>query len=445
MTRWQTFRFGNSVMARAARGSAVSGLGYIGGQGLRLASNLILTRLLFPEAFGLMALVTMVVVGVFMMTDLGLVPSIMQSKRGDDPKFLETAWSVKLIMHGFYFVVLCLLAVPMARFYDEPQLAQLIPAVAVAVLVGGLVAPNLEHAARHIRPAPGVITDLGSQFIALTYTAIHAWLTGSIWALPMGQVVGAIARVAITRAILPGPALRPRWDRAALRELFGFGKWILLGSLSGFLLAQGDKAILGKYLTMEMLGIYNIGFFLASFPQSVARHICGATMIPIYRESPPHASAKNFATVRRMRFALSGTVLTMTAMMGLGGPLLVSVLYDARYAEAGQIVSLIACTQISHLIGMTYPSAALAAGDSRTPSLLTMLYAVVQIGAFVAGVELGGLHGAILALALVGWVMHGCNIYLARRHRVWDPLHDLVIGGAGLALTAAILIVHPPF
>ena len=445
MTGWQKFRFGSSIMARAARGSAVSGLGYIGGQGLRLASNLILTRLLFPEAFGLMALVTMVVVGVAMMTDLGLVPSIMQSKRGDDPKFLETAWSVKLIMHGFYFVTLCLLAAPMARFYDEPQLAQLIPAVAVAVLIGGLVAPNLEHAARHIRPGPGVIADMGSQSVALTYTAIHAWLTGSVWALPMGQIVGSVARVVITRVILPGPAIRPQWDRAALRELFGFGKWIMLGSLSGFLLGQGDKAILGKYLTMEMLGIYNIGFFLAAFPQALARHICGATMIPIYRESPPHASAQNFATVRRMRFILSGTVLEMIAVMGLGGPLLVSFLYDARYAEAGQIVSLIACTQIAHMIGMTYPSAALAAGDSRTPSLLTMLYALVQIIAFVVGVELGGLHGAILTLAVVGWVMHGSNIYLARRHRVWDRLHDMIIGGAGLLLTAAILTLHPPF
>ncbi|RJL18561.1 oligosaccharide flippase family protein [Paracoccus siganidrum] len=445
MRRWKDYLSGSTITARVLRGSAVSGIGYVGGQGLRLASNLILTRLLYPDAFGVMALVTMVVIAVFMMSDLGLVPSIMQSKRGDDPKFLETAWSVKLILHAIYFAMLCLLAVPVARFYQAPELAQLIPVVALGVLVAGLVAPNVEHAMRHIRVGPSVAIEIGSQFVALVFMIAYAWISPSIWALAWGQVVAAIVKVAISRAILPGPAMRPRWDPSAVHELVGFGKWILLSSASGFVLAQGDKVVLGKYLSLEMLGIYNIAFFLASFPMALAQQICGSTMIPVYRDTPPHVSAANFATVRRMRLGLSVLVMGMIGLMGLAGPMLVALLYDARYAEAGQIISLIACAQIPMVLGMTYPAAALAAGDSRGPSILTVLRAVVQIAGFLAGVELAGLPGAIIGQAAASWVMHLGIVSLALRHRVWDGLHDLLVGGAGLILSAVILGLHPPF
>ena len=70
------------------------------GQVMRLASNLILTRILSPEDFGLMALVTSFLIGLAMFSDMGFGPSIMQSKRGDDPVFLDTIWTLKII-RGF--------------------------------------------------------------------------------------------------------------------------------------------------------------------------------------------------------------------------------------------------------------------------------------------------------------------------------------------------------
>lgn len=85
---------GNRLMARALRSTSWIVLGYGGSQAIRLASNLILTRLLFPEAFGLMALIQVVIVGLTLFSDVGIAPSIAQSKRGDDRDFLDTAWTI---------------------------------------------------------------------------------------------------------------------------------------------------------------------------------------------------------------------------------------------------------------------------------------------------------------------------------------------------------------
>ncbi|MFN3500356.1 MAG: oligosaccharide flippase family protein, partial [Pannonibacter indicus] len=74
------------------RGTAISLAGTGGQQLLRLASNLALTRLLFPEAFGLMALIQTFMVGLQMFSDIGIRPSIIQNKRGEEADFLNTAW-----------------------------------------------------------------------------------------------------------------------------------------------------------------------------------------------------------------------------------------------------------------------------------------------------------------------------------------------------------------
>ena len=67
-------------------------------QALRFASNLILTHLLFPDLFGLMSLVNVVVMGVSLFTDIGVGPGIVRSPRGDDPDFLNSAWTLQVMV-----------------------------------------------------------------------------------------------------------------------------------------------------------------------------------------------------------------------------------------------------------------------------------------------------------------------------------------------------------
>lgn len=82
------------------RAGSWSAIGHGLGQALRLCSNLIMTRLLVPEMFGIMAIATMVTMILGMLSDIGLRQNIIQSKRGEDPVFLNTAWVVQII-RGF--------------------------------------------------------------------------------------------------------------------------------------------------------------------------------------------------------------------------------------------------------------------------------------------------------------------------------------------------------
>ena len=105
---------GNDLRSLALRGTAITLGGTAGQQFMRLLSNLVLTRLLFPEAFGMMALIQTFTAGLQMFSDIGLRPSIIQNKRGEDPDFLNTAWTLQIIRGAGLWLFSCLLAWPLA-------------------------------------------------------------------------------------------------------------------------------------------------------------------------------------------------------------------------------------------------------------------------------------------------------------------------------------------
>ncbi len=430
---------GEGLFARVARSSAWAIFGYGTSQAIRLASNLILTRLLFPEAFGMMALVTVFMVGLAQFSDIGIGPAIMQNRRGDEPDFLNTAWTIQVVRSVGLWLGTWALAWPVASFYGEPMLAQLLPVAGVSLLIGGFNPTKLETANRHLALGRVIQLDLVSQIAGIAATVLLAWATGSIWALVLGVIIGTISRLLLAHLMLPGKSNRFLWERSAARELVHFGKWIFLSTACGFLIAQGDRLVLGKYLSLELLGIYNVGYFLASFPVYLGNAVAWRILIPLYRERPPAEAPENFRKIRLLRLLLTGFLLTILLGFAFFGRILVEVLYDPRYIAAGAILVVAGVTQIPLVIGMTYDQAALAAGDSRRFSLLLAVRGVVQTAFLLIGAETAGLIGALAGQGLALVLVYPLVVWLARRYGAWDPLHDLVYGLTGLGFGALAL------
>jgi len=416
---------GQGLFARAVRGSMLTAGAFAFSQVMRLAANLILTRLLFPEAFGMMALLSVVLIGLQLFSDVGVGPAISQSARGDDPDFLDTAFTINVARGVVLWGMTCLLAWPVSQLYGVPDLALLLPVAGLSLLASGFNPTRIDTANRHLLLGRVTALDLCAQVIGIVAMVVLAGWYASVWALVAGSVVGAVAKPLIMGRFLPGRRNRLRWEPAAGRALIHFGKWIFLSTACGFVISQGDKAILGAYLTLEALGVYNIGFFLASFPIMLGGAVSGRIMIPIYRDRHPADSAENAARLRRLRVIFTGGIIALLAVMALLGQPIVDLLYDARYHGAGAILVMVALAQMPMAVGMTYDQSALAAGESRPYFAVMALRAAGQTLAFVVGLEFGGLTGGLIGLGIAGVVLHGAIVMLARRYRVWDGWHDL--------------------
>ncbi|NAZ37822.1 oligosaccharide flippase family protein [Rubellimicrobium sp. CFH 75288] len=436
-----------SLGARALRSSAITGAGFVAAQALRLGSNLLLTRLLFPEAFGLMALVAVVLTGLAMLSDIGLGPAVMGSRRGDDPDFLDTAWTVQALRGVLLWLAACALAPFLAAFWGEPVLALMLPVAAFALVIQGLNPTRLLTAHRHLRAGRVTLIELATQVVGLVAAAILAWITGSVWALVVSGLVAALAHLALLHLCLPGRPDRLRWEPAAARELVRFGQWILLATLFGFLALQADKIVLGRWLPLADFGLYNIGAFLATFPLLLGGAVAGRVLIPVYRDSPPAAPGAageaNRRRIRRMRAALLGGLVLLVLPLALAGDGIVRLLYDPRYAGAGAVALLLAAAQGPALVLLSCDQAALAQGDSRRFFVYSALRAIFSTGGLLAGLALAGLGGAILGQA-AGWLLAWPVLaWLLRPHRAWDPALDLaVLAVSGLLLATVLTLRH---
>ncbi len=430
---------GTGLKARALRGSALTFLTFGGGQLLRLISNLILTRLLFPEAFGLMALVQVFVTGLQMFSDIGLVSAIIQSKRGDDPVFLNTGWTMQVVRGAGLALVAVALAIPAAQFYDQPMLTQLLPVVAINALVNGFVSTKIASANRQLVLGRLTVLELSAQLVGILTMIALALVLKSVWALVIGTVVGTAFKVAMSHLYLPGPRNRLAFERPAFLELFHFGKYIFFSSICGFFINYGDRAILGKFVSLSDLAFYNIAFFFATVPLMLTHQFVQKIMLPLYREKPTRDSVQNRRAVSRARGLLTGAMIASALVLAIIGDGLVRFLYTPEYHMAAPLLVALALGSLPVLITTSYANLLVSQGNSRGFAIILLATAVLQTGFLILGAQQIGVLGAVFASGAAAICAYPLLVWLLRPYAAWDPRHDL--GFAALSLVAGGLIL----
>lgn len=430
---------GEGLRSRAVRGVTIS-LGTTVAQHLiRLASNLILTRLLFPEAFGLMALVQTFMTGLAMFSDIGISTSIIQNRRGEDPDFLNTAWTIQIGRGVILWLGACALAWPAAQFYNEPQLLWLMPAVGLTALIAGFQTTKTMVANRHLRLGKQSTISFSTQFISTLATVFLAWVWPSIWALVIGSLFGSLLGMLAGHLFMPGVRNRLRWDPSAARALISFGRYIFLSTLAGFVVNQGDKILMGKLVGFSDLGIYNIGFFMASFPGMFGDILASRILFPLYREVRPSESALSRRRIGQARMLLSGGLIVISGTLAVIGDWLIGLLYDPRYAAAGPMMIVLSLMAFPAALTKGNSQLLLAEGNSRDFSILTVLQAVLTIVYLLVGFWLLGLFGVLLVSGLSVITIYPLQQVFLSRHNGTDLRRDAVL--ALVALAFAVLAI----
>ncbi len=425
-----------TLRSRAGKSALWTLSGYAGGQALRLVGNLILTRLLFAEAFGLMALVAVFMTGLALFSDVGIGPSIIQNKRGDDPRFLNTAWTVQSVRGAALWIAACLGAAPFAAFYGEPQLAWIVPVSGLAALFGGFNSTKLFTANRHLKTSLNVIVELSSQAAGLVAMVTFALISPSIWALVSGGLVTSATKMVLSHVVLPGARNRFCWDKDAARELFAFGRWIFFSTLLTFLVMQSDRLIFGKMIPLSLLGVYSIALMFATLPSIVAGYVGNQVAFPLY--SRIHNGGEDLGPVyRRTRWAamlLGGTILSMLIT---AGPSLIATLYDERYHDAGWILQLLAVGAWFGVMDATNTASLLARGKARVLVLANASKLVAMIALIPLGYSIAEFPGAVAGFAVSELVRYGVAAFSTQKSGLTGWNQDVGLSSL-VALVSAI-------
>lgn len=421
---------------------------------LRIVNSLILTRLLIPEHFGLMTLVSTLVVGISLLSDIGLTPNIVQNPRGDDPVFLNTAWTLQVLRGLGIFVITLLLAWPVSWFYHEPRLVLLLPALGINILVTAFNSTNLLSLSRHMGIRRLFFLDLSSQLVALLVTALCAWIHPSVWALVIGGIAGSLYRLSLGfyRRLIPGIRNSFRWEKESVHSLVHFGKWILLSTALFFFASQADRLIMGKLVSFTLLGVYGIAYSVSDIPRAIINAFSQKVGFPFISKMS-HLPVPEFRQIfLRYRFyVLSVGAAVLCLVVYLGG-FLVTKVYDHRYHAASWMVPILALGLWHTLLYATTMPALFSLGKSKYSAIGNACYCVAVTTAIPVAFKFFGMTGAVVAVAAGDLPLYLVTVSGASREGISTWRQDfqttgifLSFLGLGLLVTKSHLLGHVHF
>jgi len=420
---------------------------FVFGQVLRFGSNLVLTRLLVPDMFGVMAIVTVVQVGLTMFSDVGLLQNVVQSRRGLERLFLNTIWVVQIVRGFLLFLIMLVLSyllsvagdsgwLPDGSVYADPVLPNVLAVMSLNVLIGGLSSTKRYTAVREMNLSSVSLLELYSQLVSIAVMIILAWLAPNIWALVMGSLAGSVVMTILSYILLSGAANRIQWDSSAFHEIFNFGKWVFLSTIISFLGNQCDRLLLGGLISSAMLGIYSISFFLATavklLLEKVNALVFFSTLSEVARERPEDLSRIYY----RIRWRIDALAFSVAGFLFTSGGPLVDLLYDNRYQKAGGMLEILSISLVS--VGFLASGLCfLALGKAKPWMFINSVRTIFLFTLFPVAASLYGVKGAVYVIALSPLSSGLFSLWFMRKLgllQIWRELVMLPVLFAGFAI-----------
>ncbi|MFA9479092.1 oligosaccharide flippase family protein [Phycisphaerales bacterium AB-hyl4] len=430
------------LKARALIGGGWVTAEYALGQVLRFGGNLVLAYLLVPEAFGLMALVNVFLQGLQMFSDVGLAPSIIRSKRGEDPTFLNTAWTIQIIRGFVLWAAALALAVPVSWLWGY-ELRYLLPVAGITAITMGLGSTSIYVLNRQLKMQALAKLRLAAQAVGVVVMVAWALVHPSVWAMIAGAIASQLVRCVGSYALPTATRHRLAFDRAAFTELFRFGRWIFLGTLIAFLAKQIDKLLLGALFAPAVLGVFWIAVQISEVAPLLATRLGQSVGFPALAELYRRDADRFFSRLRHVRAMLIFPAVVGQLLLLVVGPAVAVWLYPPAYSDVGWILRLMIVATLAKLVTQTYMHAFLALGDSFRHMLFVATRLVLTVAAALLGyyyadpLGMPAEVGFIVGLAIAPWLHYPIVACLAIGKRCWQPAVDLPV----LTVCAALSII----
>lgn len=381
------------------RGSAWNLLGMGSGQILRFVKNLILTRLLSPETYGVMAIVWTFLYAINMLTDAGLEAAALRHPRGEEDSFLNTVWTVKVIRGVMLFVVACIISYPVSLIYNISALVWLIPVAAMTSLIDGFSSTNAYRLKRQMNFRSLSIIEASNEIMMAIITLAWARYAPGYMALLGGALVGAVFHVVCTHTVLPGTRNRFDWDRTASRELFHFGKWVFFSSSVYLLYSQGDRMLLGLYIEPAVLGVYSVAIMMSEVAGGVVSRINSSVVYATLTRVQHDGVEKIKSVLNKIRLIFDAVFIFPIGILSAVAPWLIEHLYDKRYHAAGWMLQILCIRLVMATMLSSSDSCLIAIGKPKFGLYQNICRAIWLLVAVPTGYHLWGFEGAIFAIA----------------------------------------------
>jgi PST family polysaccharide transporter len=427
------------IRRHSTRG-AVTTLGFQSARvALRLLGVTVLARLLTPEAYGLMAMVTAITGFAALFSDLGLSLATVQVARLTHREVNALFW-VSTAMGLFLGLVVAACAPLIATAYGEPRLLPMTLALALTFPVSGLLAQHRALFNRNMRFGRLGTIELTAVAVGLAVGITVAFFGGGVWAL----VAGALAEVAVQCGLMwwvsPWRPSSPR-ERSDVRPMLAFGGYLSAYQVINHALRRLDDVLIGARFGPTALGLYSRAYSLLMLPILQINAPIAAVMMPALSrvQSDPQRFARGYLRTVRL---LAWVTFPLVAGLIVSADEFVPLLLGRQWRDAIPLFQIFGVSAMLQPIANT--SGWLMASSGRSDRMLrwSLFSASVRSPGFVAALWFDATAFALIHSVASAILFVPCLWYASRTTPVRVPNVLRAIGwpfGVGLAIIGASL------
>jgi O-antigen/teichoic acid export membrane protein len=435
---------------------------------LGLFSTMILARLLAPEQFGFIAIVSIALYFFDILSHTASEQYIIQ-KSSVTKQELGTAWTANLLLKTIICVLIILSAPWVALFFERSSLTNAIRLSAIILPLQALKSPIYILLKRQLKFAPLFWSSLAERFLAVPVLIGLAITLQSYWAFIITDIIAAVFAVGISYFIAKK---RPSFSMTGFATQWTFSKWMLAKSIVGYARSQIDTVVVSKAFSASILGNYHMSRELAMMP---AHFILGPAIDPLLSafKNDKNNKAELLNNVAFTLIVVLIISIPLCAYFWAFSPQIVLLMLGEDWQDAGGLLSILSLLFLYWSMLHVVETALIAQSQVRLIFIFDICSLCFIAGSLIAGVSLSlsvyeiaglrvitGLVASILLLLKlfqgytkylynVLWISIGMSLisflwmnlirfqtdYIA----VFHPLVDLIV--SGLELTAIVFIL----
>lgn len=401
---------GTSLKSMVARGSVWLAVASGTEQVLRLIRNMILARLLAPEAFGLMAIAMSINAAFESFTQLGIREAIIQNQRGHERSYLNGAWWLSCGRAFVIYGTIWISSPWISDFYNNDQLLPLMRVVFLSVLFNGLMSAEAYVSIKEMKFKKWVIVYNGGAICGILSAVLFVFIIPNVWALVIGYTVEAAARCILSFLICP---FYPKFyfDRENMRALLKFSRGMFGLPILTFIYMNIDVFVIGKILTMADLGFYSLAAGIAWMPFQFITAPIAQVMLPAFSMKQNDQEWINQWTLNITKIiAFLGFPLLFFVIFY--GEEILTLVYGVNYGAVSIPYAIIFANAFMRTVSVPIATVYISIGRPELHRFFTGIRAILIISLIWPAVQFWGLIGAASA-GLISMLIG--NIFQAKR------------------------------
>ncbi|HTB67187.1 MAG TPA: oligosaccharide flippase family protein [Steroidobacteraceae bacterium] len=403
------------------KGDLVASLATFAGLAIvKFASSLILTRILLPDAYGIITILMSVSLTLALLSDVGTYTSIVRAPNGESPTYLNTAWTIRFARSVLNATIMFFATPVIVHLFGTPALAAPLRVFALWFLIDALESNSVPIAARKKNTRVVVYSDLIATVVSTAFTVIYCYFHRTFWGMVYGLLLNRALFVSFSYFFYRD--FRPRFgfDRSAARDILQFTRFVMPSSVLTLVLSQFDKAVFLRFFDLRLLGIYGVASNIAGQVESLISRTSEMVVYPRCAHNfraDPNTFAEKYYTDNVRVFAVTGG---MAAAVGGAAQLIISVLYDPRYALAGVVLQTVMIRAVLLSLASPAETMLIAAGQSHVILVSNIYRAISIVLGSIAGFYAFGFIGFLYGMALSG--LPPAVYLLLRQKKIGSPV-----------------------